>query len=141
MPEVCINYSKGVEFRAVARGHELICDQPPENGGVDGGMTPPELLLASIGTCAGFYAVQYLKTRSLEVDGLSVKVTAEKSTTRPVRLEKFRISVDAPFVSEDHLVGLHRAVEACLIHKTLAAPSEMSIEISTSPVVAHVGCL
>jgi organic hydroperoxide reductase OsmC/OhrA len=28
-------------------------DQPVENGGHDEGMTPPELLLASLGSCAG----------------------------------------------------------------------------------------
>ena len=54
-----------VKFEAVARGHGVITDQPPANGGADEGMTPPEFLLVSLGTCAGFYAAQYLKTRSL----------------------------------------------------------------------------
>ena len=32
-----------LKFEAVARGHKVVCDQPPENGGSDAGMTPPEL--------------------------------------------------------------------------------------------------
>jgi uncharacterized OsmC-like protein len=45
-----------VWFEASARGHRVVCDQPPDNGGSDRGMTPPEYLLVSLGTCAGFYA-------------------------------------------------------------------------------------
>jgi uncharacterized OsmC-like protein len=43
-------------------------------------MTPPEYLLVSLGTCAGFYAAQYLKARSLAHQDLEVKVSAEKAT-------------------------------------------------------------
>jgi putative redox protein len=128
--EITANYRQGVEFRAGARGHEIVCDQPAGNGGADQGLTPPELLLASLATCAGYYAVEYLRTRNLNADRLNVRASAEKSTTRPVRLEKFRITVDAPFVSEDHYQGLRRAVEVCLIEKTLAAPSAIEVELS-----------
>ena len=62
--EVTIQHLGNVKFAASARGHRVICDQPAGNGGSDAGMTPPEYLLVSLGTCAGFYAVQYLKARS-----------------------------------------------------------------------------
>jgi hypothetical protein len=60
-----------IRFEAIARGHRVICDQPQTNGGSDSGITPPEFLLVSLGTCAGYYAAQYLKARSLPTDGLS----------------------------------------------------------------------
>ena len=41
-------------------------------------MTPPEFMLASLGSCAAFYAVQYLKARKLALGGVEVSVTAEK---------------------------------------------------------------
>lgn len=96
----------------------MICDQPASNGGSDSGMTPPEFLLASLGTCAGFYAAQYLKTRSLPADGLRIKVTAEKAT-QPAKLGRFRIEVTAPELDPQHQAGILRAVKACLIHNTL----------------------
>src|SRR5579884_1987860 len=102
MYEITADYCQGAQFRAHARGHELISDQPLDNGGSDQGLTPPELLLAALASCAGYYAVQYLRTRSLCTDGVTVKVTAEKSAARPVRLEQFRISVEAPFVHTEH---------------------------------------
>jgi putative redox protein len=52
----------GVQLEAEARGHRLLSDQPLSNGGDDAGMTPPELMLASLGTCAGYYALQYLRS-------------------------------------------------------------------------------
>lgn len=116
--EVEILHLGEVKFEAIARGHRVICDQPASNGGSDSGMTPPEFLLASLGTCAGFYAAQYLKTRSLPADGLRIKVTAEKAT-QPAKLGRFRIEVTAPELDPQHQAGILRAVKACLIHNTL----------------------
>jgi uncharacterized OsmC-like protein len=116
--EVEILHLGEVKFEAVARGHRVICDQPTSNGGSDSGMTPPEFLLVSLGTCAGFYAAQYLKTRSLPADGLRIKVTAE-TDTQPARLGRFQIEVTAPELDPQHQAGILRAVKACLIHNTL----------------------
>ena len=71
--EVTIHHLGDVKFEANARGHRVICDQPAENGGSDSGMTPPEYLLVSLGACAGFYAAQYMKARSLAHQSLDVK--------------------------------------------------------------------
>ena len=60
--EVIIHHLGNVRFEATARGHRVLCDQPFENHGSDAGMTPPELLLSSLGTCAGYYAAEYLRT-------------------------------------------------------------------------------
>ncbi len=116
--EVEILHLGEVKFEAIARGHRVICDQPFTNGGSDSGMTPPEFLLASLGTCAGFYAAQYLKTRSLPAVGLRIKVTAEKAA-QPARLGSFRIEVTAPELDAHHQAGILRAVKSCLVHNTL----------------------
>src|SRR5579863_9760848 len=63
--QVKVEQLENVKFAVHARHHTLICDQPADNGGADEGMTPPEILLASLGSCAVFYALQYLKARNL----------------------------------------------------------------------------
>ena len=131
--EVEIVHLGGVKFEAVARGHRVICDQPETNGGADAGMTPPEFLLVSLGTCAGFYAAQYLKTRGLPADGLSVKVSAEKAT-QPARLGSFQIEVTAPAMDSQHEAGMLRAVKACLIHNTLVHAPAIDIVLKTETV-------
>jgi hypothetical protein len=39
--EIKVRHLGGVKFEAGARGHRVLCDQPPANGGTDAGMTPP----------------------------------------------------------------------------------------------------
>jgi uncharacterized OsmC-like protein len=116
--EVEVLHLGEVRFEAIARGHRVICDQPATIGGSDSGMTPPEFLLVSLGTCAGYYAAQYLKTRSLPTDGLRVKVAAEKAT-QPARIGRFQVIVTTPELNAKDQAGILRAVKSCLIHATL----------------------
>jgi len=124
--EVTVHRITDSKFEIEARGHRLICDQPRENGGEDSGIAPPELLLASLASCAAYYAAQYLRTRGLVSEELTVRVTAEKAQ-RPARLGSFRIEVTAPDVPAEHEAPLLRAVKACLIHNTLTAAPEIEI--------------
>ena len=127
--EVKITHLDKVKFAIQARSHEIVCDQPADNGGEDSAMTPPELLLASLGSCAAFYAVQYLKTRNLAESGVEVSVTAEKLKS-PSRLGNFQIHVACPVsLTEEQTEGLMRSVHHCLIHNTLLSPPEIKIEL------------
>jgi uncharacterized OsmC-like protein len=128
--EVKITHLDQAKFSIQSRSHSILCDQPAENGGEDSGMTPPELLLASLGSCAAFYAVQYLKTRNLAESGVAVSVTAEK-LKKPARLGNFRIHVSCPVpLTEEQTVGLMRSVHYCLIHNTLLTPPQIVIELT-----------
>ena len=126
--EVSASFLKGAKFKVASRGHEVICDQPEDNGGEDAGMTPPEFLLASLATCAGYYAAQYLKTRGISAEGLSVKVVAEKAA-QPARLGAFQIDVTVPEIEERHHAALLRAVKGCLVHNTLLGAPTIDIAL------------
>jgi putative redox protein len=131
--ELLVNYLGDVQFEAEARGHKLICDQPLDAGGADEGMTPPELLLASLATCAGYYAVQYLTTRKLPTEGVSIKVTSEK-VHGPARLDNFVITIDAPgATTERDQEGVRRSAEKCLIKNTLLMPPSIRLAVSGVP--------
>jgi putative redox protein len=120
---------EGVKFAVHAHQHTLICDQPADNGGSDEGMTPPEFLLASLGSCAAFYAVQYLKTRNLAAGGVEVTVDAEK-LKGPARLGNFKIDVHCPVaLTDEQQIDLVRSVHACLVHNTLMSVPEIAIEL------------
>jgi uncharacterized OsmC-like protein len=128
--EVTIKHVDRVKFAIHSRSHTILCDQPADNGGEDSGMTPPELLLASLGSCAAFYAVQYLKTRHLAESGVEVRVTAEK-LKQPARLGNFRVHVACPVsLTEEQTEGLMRSVHHCLVHNTLLTPPEIKIELA-----------
>ena len=127
--EVWVEHLGALQFEIKAREHTIACDQPVENGGYNEGMTPPELLLASLGSCAGFYAAQYLRKHKLATEGTRVRVTAEKAKD-PARLDNFRIEVEVPAGLEgDHKAGVEDAVHHCLVHNTLLHPPRIAVEI------------
>ncbi len=129
--ETSVRYLDGVKFEVASGQHTVLCDQPVSNSGTDAGMSPPEFLLASLGTCAAFYAVQYLKTRSLSADGLTVQVSAEKAQA-PARLGSFRITLNVPGLTDErHKEGVLRAAKSCLIHNTLMSPPQIEMVVNT----------
>ncbi len=133
--EVIVEHLGAVQFEITARQHTIIADQPIDGGGDDEGMTPPELLLASLGSCAAFYAVDYLQRNKILRDGVKVRVTADK-VKGPFRVDNFRIEVQVPGeIEEKHLKGLDDAVHRCLIHNTLLHPPKIELVIK-APVPA-----
>jgi uncharacterized OsmC-like protein len=128
--EVKVSQIEGVRFDIQARSHKIVSDQPSENGGADSGMTPPELLLASLGSCAAFYAAEYLRTRKLAQSGVEVSVTAEK-LLKPARLGEFHVMVTSPVsLTAEQTESMMRCVHSCLVHNTLLSPPEIKIEIA-----------
>ena len=130
--EVTVEHLGAVQFEIKARQHTIACDQPPENGGFDEGMTPPELLLAALGSCAGFYAAQYLRKHKLASEGTRVRVSAEK-LKNPARMDNFSIEVEMPLkVDDEHRKGVEQAVHHCLIHNTLLHPPQIAVQVKSA---------
>ena len=118
----------GKKFEMTTRGHQVLSDQPLDNGGADSAMTPPELFLSSLGACAAYYAAEYLRARSLPSDGLEIHVSGEKGD-KPVRIVSVRFEVLAPGLNERHRDGILRAVDACFLKHTLNKPPVMEVKI------------
>lgn len=127
--DVRIRHGKGKKIEAFARFHRIVTDQPFEEGGMEAGMTPPELMLASLGCCAMHYAAEYLRARGLPPDNLEVRVWAEKGG-KPVRLAEMGIEVDAPGLTSRTREGLLKAVESCLLHRTLEYPPMVHLRLA-----------
>ena len=127
--EILVEHLGGVQFEIKARQHQIVTDQPTENGGFDEGMTPLELLLASLGSCAGFYAAQYLRKNKLATEGTIVRVTAKK-VKDPVRMDDFRIEVEVPAeLTDKDLQGVRESIDHCLIHNTLLHPPTILLDM------------
>jgi putative redox protein len=128
--EVRIRHGKDHQSEAFARFHRVVCDQPFDEGGSDTGMTPPELMLSALGCCAMYYAVEFLHARGLEPD-IELRVSAVKGG-QPVRLVEIGIEVDAAGLSARARAGLIKAIEACLLERTLAYPPVVKVSMTTS---------
>ena len=127
--EMTIEHLGAVQFEIKTRHHTIICDQPIENGGFDEGVTPPELLLASLGSCMAYYAAEYLSRKKLATEGTRVRISADKMKN-PARIDNFRVLIDTPGeFGPEHEKGIRESVERCLIHNTLQHPPSIIVEI------------
>ena len=136
--DVHVEHLGDVQFEIKARQHTIACDQPENLGGYDEGMTPPELFLSSLGSCAAFYAVAYLKKKGITATGTRVDVTADK-VPNPARIDNFKIAVSVPVeLTPEQREGVDQAVHHCLIHNTLLHPPSISFTIDSAPQLAGV---
>lgn len=127
--QVKVEQIEGVRFAIQTRNHTIVSDQPQDNGGDDMGMTPPELLLASLGACAAFYAAEYLRTRKLAQNGVAVSVNAEK-LKGPARVGNFQIRVNSPVnLTSEQCEAMLRSVEHCLVKNTLLNPPQIEVAL------------
>lgn len=132
--EVTVEHLGAVQFEIKARQHTVISDQPVDSKGFDEGMTPPELLLASLASCAAFYAVDYLVRNNIAREGVKTRVTADK-VKGPFRVDNFKIEVEIPGdLDEAQMKGVEDAVHRCLIHNTLLHPPKMEVAIRAAVV-------
>ncbi len=128
--EVKIRHLQKAKFQVQSRQHTILSDQPTENGGDDSAMTPPELFLASLGSCAAFYAAQYLRIHRLAESGTEVSVTSEK-LRQPPRLGNITVQVTVPVVlTDEQRLGVERSVHQCLIHNTLLTPPNIKFTLN-----------
>jgi uncharacterized OsmC-like protein len=134
--EVKIEKLGKVSFVVKSRGHMVVSDQPEFNGGSDVGMTPPELLLASLGTCIGYYAAEFLAARDLPSDGLEIQVEGEV-VRNPARIGRIEVRLTVPAdLDKKHQETLMRTLSHCPIHNTLTHPAEVQIQVESHATLA-----
>jgi uncharacterized OsmC-like protein len=139
--ELTVEHLGAVQFEIKTRGHALLSDQPVDNGGLDKGMTPPEFLLAALGSCAAYYAVEYLKARQLATQGTKVHITAEK-VKNPARLDDLHMRVVIPAsLTSGQQQGIQRAIEKCLVHNTLLHPPKITTEVVMETSILEAGAI
>jgi putative redox protein len=139
--ELTVEHLGAVQFEIRTRGHVVISDQPKENGGFEEGMTPPEFLLASLGSCAAYYAMEYLKARKLVSEGTKVFVTAEKAKN-PARMDNFRMRVVVPVsLTGAQQEGVERAIQKCLVHNTLLHAPQIVTEVVSETSILERGAI
>ncbi len=136
MPSIITSYAGEMSFRTRLGSHELVVDVPPSMGGQDRGPTPPELFVASLGSCVAAFVASYCERTGLDTEGLSVDVTFEKAED-PTRLTDLRVIVNLPHATcGERERALRRVAAHCPVHETIATMSDVAIEIRDQTVLA-----
>lgn len=123
-----VRFPGGVAVDATVHGHTIHTDQPLTSGGHDEGPAPFELFLASIATCAGFYALRFCQERHLPTEGLSLTLTPERDQARRLSLIRLDVSLPAGF-PEKYRDALARAVDHCAVKRALVDPPAFDLRV------------
>lgn len=102
-------------FSVRSKDAELIVDAK------GGAMTPPDALLASLGSCAGVYIRKYAEGAKLDIQGFSVKVEAELSRDAPFSFRAINVTADlgSAVLDERRKKALTEFIKNCPVHNTL----------------------
>ena len=127
---VAASYVGGECYAATTRGHAVLTDQPAPAGD-DAAMTPVELFVAALCSCAAFYAGRYLDRHGLDRDGLEVTAEFAMATDRPARVRgvTLRIRVPGGVPPASH-AALLAVVSHCTVHNTLQQAPDIAIELT-----------
>jgi len=134
-PDMEIRFPGGVQVEAEQAGYRILTDQPVSQGGFGKAPSPFDLFLASIGTCAGFYALRFCQQRDLDTAGLALSVAPEREGKHVARV---RIEVALPpTFPEKYREALLRAIDQCSVKRHLAEPPRFDVVIAgTAPAAA-----
>lgn len=118
------------------RGFLISTDQPEAHGGENSAAAPFELFLASLVTCAGYYAVQFCAKRDIPIEGLGVSLDARKDPETGL-LSDVRVELELPEeFPEKYRHAIVRAVDRCAVKRALEQPPRLSTTLREAPVAA-----
>jgi putative redox protein len=101
-----------------AGDHKLVADEPVEQGGLDEGPSPQELLAASLASCTAITIEMYAKRKSWDVSGLEVDCRYTPADRGCVT--KFDLVMRMPaHLSEEQVERLQVIAAKCPVHRVL----------------------
>lgn len=76
-------YQGGMNFTTQVKGHTILIDLDPENGGTNLGSSPKILMLVSLAGCTGVDVVAILNKMKVSFSGFSIHVKAHLTENEP----------------------------------------------------------
>jgi len=128
MSDIHVRHEGGDRYRIRIRGHEVLVDQPVDDGGEDSAPTPTELFVAGLASCVGFYAGRFLRRHDLPTEGLAVDCGFEFAPDRPARVGKIELLVHLPEgFPQERRKALLSVIKHCTVHNSLQQSPEVGI--------------
>lgn len=122
-----VTFPGGVAVDTTIDGHTIHTDQPAPHG-AGSGPSPFELFLASLATCAGFYALRFCQERGIATEGLRVTLTPEREAKR---LTAVRIEITTPpGFPEKYREAIVRAVDHCAVKRAILEPPAFAVTVA-----------
>ncbi len=128
--DIQISFPGGKRVDAQVGRHVVRTDQPAPVG--DGSAVAPfELFLASIGTCAGIYALGFCEARGLPTQGLALRQSNHFHPDGRLARVDLEVTLPAGFPRK-YEAAILRAAEECKVQRTLFAPPEFHVRAAVA---------
>ena len=113
-------------FRVKSKDYEFAVDTK------GAGVTPPDTLLASLGSCIGVYIRKYAEGTKLSLGEFSLSVEADFSKEQPVCFRKINVKVDlkGAIPDERRRNALLEFIKNCPVHNTLKLNPQIEVGIA-----------
>ncbi len=129
MAKITTIYKGDMLFESKLGNHSVIIDVPAGMGGHDRGPTPPELFVASLGSCVGAFIAQYCGRAGIDARDMTVDVSFDKAD-EPVRLVNLKVRVELPHGQcADRQAAMRRVAEHCPVHATITSMEDLDFEV------------
>jgi putative redox protein len=118
-------------------GYTIPTDQPPEASAP----SPFTLFLASIGACAGYYALEFCQARGIATNGLRVTQRSAKGIGGLVGDIELALELPEAFPAK-YRSAILRAVDQCTVKRHLEHPPAIHTTLSggmAAPLPEHAG--
>lgn len=111
-------------FKVKSKDYEFLVD--PKGKGI----TPPDALLASLGTCIGVYLRKYAEGAKLALPEFNISVDADFSKEGLVCFKKIEVKIDlkGAQLDEHRIEAMNRFIKNCPVHNTLKQNPEVEIK-------------
>jgi putative redox protein len=134
MAKITTYYKGDMLFESKLGNHRILIDVPAGMGGGDRGPTPPEVFIASLGSCVGAFVAKYCNHAGVDPQNMSVDVTYDK-VEHPTRLVNLKVKVNLPNgkCKGGRKKALLRAAEHCPVHETISTLENIDFELVQQP--------
>ena len=113
------------KFKVASANGEFVVDTK------SGGMTPPDVLLASVGSCIGVYIRKYCEGSKLPVTGFTITVDADFTKEPPICFKDIKVSIDlkGAAIDDRRKNALLEFIKNCPVHNTLKSNPSFTMNI------------
>lgn len=128
--EMIVKFPEGLRVDAHFGPFEICTDQMPVAGGQGSAPNPFMLFLASLGTCAGFYALGFCRQRGIDTTGMQIVQRMHRDENTGL-IEKVEMEIQLPEgFPEKYRTAIINAANLCTVKKHLENPP--LIEVTTA---------
>ena len=99
--EAVVNWKAGLSFEGTVAGHAVAIDTTVSGGGSNTGMSPKQMLLASLCGCSGMDVVEIMQKMRVRFTQLQIIAEAEQTDTHPKVFKYIKMTYKSDIESDD----------------------------------------